>query len=337
MLRTHPPAAWDTGALDRYLANLDQAAWSLGLSGLPTSKSGAPLLPPPPPQVSITPEQWRAVPRFLAPNLIDYFTKPLPPPAPFPSTPGKIPSWDYNPYAGGALLDTLNLALLAASILAGGEATPLALARFADEAAPGTIAKAAGTAGSGPLAASILDRAALRRLNAELGPLGQEAVGSTAANQAAKAATDAQVSTPAGEQILTGAYGKLSGALPKGWQANHLNQDRVYQESIPPSEGLSVSMRGNILTEPGTPHYNYHRSLEQFWDQYRKDGSLESEMPTNAEYGEAVRRALIAAGLSPAQASDLAAQAAQQRIASGLVESKPVPRIPVAIWRRRRN
>jgi hypothetical protein len=61
------------------------------------------------------------------------------------------------------------------------------------------------------------------------------------------------------------------------------------------------------------------------------------KMPTNAEYGEAARRALIASGLSPAQASDLVAQAADQRVASGLSESAAVPRIPEAIWRRRRN
>jgi hypothetical protein len=60
-------------------------------------------------------------------------------------------------------------------------------------------------------------------------------------------------------------------------------------------------------------------------------------MPTNADYGEAVRRALIASGLSPAQASNLAAQAAAQRAAYTLSESEAVPHVPEAIWRRRRN
>jgi hypothetical protein len=77
--------------------------------------------------------------------------------------------------------------------------------------------------------------------------------------------------------------------------------------------------------------------LEQFWDQYRDGGSLAPEMPTNAEYGETVRRALIASGFSPEQASNLAARAAAQRTASGLSESAPVPEIPIAIWRPRRN
>jgi hypothetical protein len=132
-------------------------------------------------------------------------------------------------------------------------------------------------------------------------------------------------------------YGSLRGTLPRGFQANHLNQNGVYGGFIPKDEGLSVAMRGDIIAEPGTPHYNYHRSLEQFWEQYRDGGSLESKMPTNAEYGEAVKQALIAAALSPAQASDLAEQAAAQRTAYGLSESAAVPRIPRAIWPRRRR
>ena len=47
--------------------------------------------------------------------------------------------------------------------------------------------------------------------------------------------------------------------------------------------------------------------------------------------------ALIAGGLSPAQATELAARAAAQRAAYGLSESDFVPEIPKAIWRRRRD
>jgi hypothetical protein len=68
--------------------------------------------------------------------------------------------------------------------------------------------------------------------------------------------------------------------------------------------------------------------MEQFWGQYRKDGNLFNEAPTNAEYGEASRGALIAGGLSPAQATELAAQAATQRAAYGLSETSKVPRVP---------
>jgi hypothetical protein len=96
-------------------------------------------------------------------------------------------------------------------------------------------------------------------------------------------------------------------------------------------------MKGNIFTQPGTPHYNYHRSLEKFWDQYREGGALARKLPTNAEYGDAVRDALIAAGMSPSQASDLAEQAANQRAFYKIKETDNVPLIPNAIWPRRRK
>jgi hypothetical protein len=170
-----------------------------------------------------------------------------------------------------------------------------------------------------------------------VGPL--ESAAGAVERSAAEAALQAAKSagSRAGEQIATGAYGELRKTLPRGFQANHLNQNGAYGGFIPKNEGLSVAMRGNIIAEPGTPHYNYHRSLEKFWEQYRRGSSLESKIPTNAEYGEAVKQALIASGLFPAQASDLAEQAAAQRVAYGLSESAPVPRIPRAIWPRRRS
>jgi YD repeat-containing protein len=123
-------------------------------------------------------------------------------------------------------------------------------------------------------------------------------------------------------------YGELGGSLPEGFQANHLNQNAVYKGVIPPDEGLATSMQGNAFTEPGTPHYNFHQSMEGFWNQYRSGGIFEGQRPTNAQYGQALQQALQAGGYSRAQASNLAAQAATQRAAAGLAETDLVPRIP---------
>src|SRR5205807_6856425 len=80
----------------------DQITRDLAAPGLPISKSGTPFFPPPP-QPSIVPpsltRSWLDIASFVAPNIVDYFTKPVPPQPPFPSTPGNIPSTDYNPYA----------------------------------------------------------------------------------------------------------------------------------------------------------------------------------------------------------------------------------------------
>ena len=173
ILFNQAPAAWDPSAPDRNAANLDQTARTLGASDLPLSKSGAPVVSPPP-QVTITRQQWLDVAHLVSPNLADYFTKTLPAAPPLPSTPGKIPSSD-NPYGPGAASEA------AAWFLGGlerGIAGPLeSAANPASTSTAGTLAKIAGETASGPLVAPILDRAALLRLNAELGRLGEEAVG----------------------------------------------------------------------------------------------------------------------------------------------------------------
>jgi hypothetical protein len=111
------PKLWESGAGQSnrgasgasYQTTSQTSTDDLVRSGLPLSKFGAPFFPIPPPQLSISPPSWLDVARFLAPNLVDYFTKTPPPPAPFPSVPGKIPSADANPYAGPALVDAVNL------------------------------------------------------------------------------------------------------------------------------------------------------------------------------------------------------------------------------------
>jgi hypothetical protein len=302
-LFNQPQPSWDFDsaliARQRAGAALDAGAQELGAGELPRAKSGAPYARPnvsSGPPLSFEPPQWLDIAHWLSPNIVDYFTKTLPPAPPFPSTPGKIPSTD-NPYGPGAAFEA---ATWIPAVLERIGAIPLVrVAGIAEKAATDAALQAAKTAAERASTASTLER-----LQA---------------------------------YVTVGPYGKLSGKLPAGWQAHHLNQNRVYGDNILGNEGFSVAMRGNILTEPGTPHHTFHRSLEQFWDQYRKGGKLEQSMPTNAEYGEAVRRALIESGFSATQASDLAAQAAAQRVAAGLSESAAVPRIPGPIWQRRRD
>jgi hypothetical protein len=141
----------------------------LAASGLPLSKSGVPFAPLSPylpqyPRPSLSQEPAFVLARLIAPNIVDYFTKPTPPPQwVFPSIPGKIRSND-NPYAIPALLE-------AASFLGPGltekpalAALPL-LARFlraAEEVAPGMVTKVIGA--TGPLSAQTLDRATVQSL-----------------------------------------------------------------------------------------------------------------------------------------------------------------------------
>jgi hypothetical protein len=242
VLFNRPPVPWELRAPDADWGSPDQTAKLFG-SELPLSKTGAPIASPYP-QPSITRQQWLDIAHLVTPNIVDYFTKPVPPPPPFPSTPGKIPS-DANPYAPGALFEAATLLPL----LEGGLLAPLVrgAARIAEEAAPAAVARIAGAAGASRLV-PVPDRAArLLRLGAEVGRAEEDAVGSSAS-----------------PQPITGPYKQLSGNLPTGIQAHHLNQNAVYGIVIPRREGLSVAMKGNALTEPGTPHFETHQCMEQF-------------------------------------------------------------------------
>jgi len=129
-----------------------------------------------------------------------------------------------------------------------------------------------------------------------------------------------------------GRYGDLVGSLDDGFQAHHVNQNAAYKSIIPKDEGFAIGIRGNAFTDAGTPHYEFHKSLDGFFDSYRKGGDSFGELPTNAQYGEAVTQALKDAGLSSAEASKLSDFARLNREAFGLKQSDPIPRVPRKIY-----
>lgn len=120
---------------------------------------------------------------------------------------------------------------------------------------------------------------------------------------------------------------------PNGYQINHLNQDAVYgrrgKGNIKYEDGLAIPLQGGTGDrDPPSEHYKFHRSLEDFWDEYRPGGDHEGELPTNAEYGEALEQALIDAGFTEEDAERMAASARRQRIEAGYLDDQEVPRIP---------
>jgi hypothetical protein len=152
VLFNQAPAAWDPGAPDQNATNLDQTARTLGVSDLPLSKSGVPVVSPPP-QLTTTRQQWLDVAHLLSPNLVDYFTKTLPPAPPLPPTPGKIPSSD-NPYGPGAAFE-------AATWLLGGVERGIAgpldgVASTIERSGTGAALQATGTAAQPTLNAATI-------------------------------------------------------------------------------------------------------------------------------------------------------------------------------------
>jgi hypothetical protein len=127
----------------------------------------------------------------------------------------------------------------------------------------------------------------------------------------------------------TGRYGDMVDDLSgTGQQANHLKQNAAYRSIIPEEDGLAHALRRDAFKDPGTPHFEFHRALEGFWNQYRSNASLVGQHPTNPQYGQALQQALEVRGLSPAEAAELAAQAAYQRLGYGLLDDALVPRVP---------
>lgn len=124
----------------------------------------------------------------------------------------------------------------------------------------------------------------------------------------------------------SGPYGRIGGTV-NGYQAHHLNQDAVYRASISYRSGQSILLPGDALRDVGSAHYQAHASLENWWESYRTGESLGS-VPTNAQYGRALRQSLIDGGMSPADATQYADVARQQRLASSQADDAPVPRIP---------
>jgi RHS repeat-associated protein len=118
-------------------------------------------------------------------------------------------------------------------------------------------------------------------------------------------------------------------------QANHLNQDAAFRDIIPHSQGAANAMQGNAFKDIGTPHYEFHKSLEGFWDKYRKGGSEAGKTPTIGQYDTALRDALTSSGYSSSDVNHLASVAEQNRTAYGLSNSDPVPRIPGRINQRK--
>jgi hypothetical protein len=140
-----------------------------------------------------------------------------------------------------------------------------------------------------------------------------------------------------------GRYGDLSGNLPPGQQAHHLNQNAAYSTNtagarvIPPDDGIAVAMDGDAFAaaQRNSPHRLFHDSLNQFWREARAifTSSNKTIMPTNEQYSQALVQALRASGQFKGPNSEniiavLVSLARQQRLSYGLLDNAPIPRIP---------
>ena len=192
---------------------------------------------------------------------------------------------------------------------------------------PGRLAEKGLEKGAENIVEKQLERAAAKKLEEQAAKEAAEAAAKKKADEAAAIATE---SGAKGARVTqTGSYKDLRKQLEgTGKQANHMNQDAAFRDVIPSDEGIANAMSGNAFKDVGSPHYEFHKSLEGFWNQYRKGGALEGARPTIGEYDNALREALKAGGYSSSEVDNLAGLAAQNRATYGLNTDSLVPRIP---------
>uniref|UniRef100_UPI00035F8047 RHS repeat-associated core domain-containing protein n=1 Tax=Pantoea sp. A4 TaxID=1225184 RepID=UPI00035F8047 len=129
------------------------------------------------------------------------------------------------------------------------------------------------------------------------------------------------------EEPILGLHGQLKNDSRPG-QSHHLNQDAAYRDIIPTNSGAAIKLEGNAFTEPGTSHYEAHKSLEVFWNQYRRGGLKQGQLPTNLQYTRALKTSLEAAGLPSSQVNVAVRYSIQNRLNHGALGGMNVPRIP---------
>jgi len=131
-------------------------------------------------------------------------------------------------------------------------------------------------------------------------------------------------------RFVIDSYDNLSGDTSIEGQAHHLNQNAAYRDVIPSGQGISIKLRGNAFTEPGSEHYEAHAGLEPFWEEYRPAGSVPP--PSNLEYTKALADSLRASGKSEAEVRLAVSAAILQRVEYGALGGMPVPRVPRRIY-----
>ncbi len=137
------------------------------------------------------------------------------------------------------------------------------------------------------------------------------------------------------QNVTAGTYRSMSKSLRgTDYQAHHVNQAAMMKKTVPNysySDGVTVPLVGNIRTDVGSPHYNAHATLEEFYDQYRRGGDKYRTYPTVGEYNDANASALRVAGLNDAQVNEIMSAAKSEQRYYGLNDSSYIS-IPRRIY-----
>ena len=111
-------------------------------------------------------------------------------------------------------------------------------------------------------------------------------------------------------------------------QAHHVAQNAIYGDIVLKSEGITISMEGNVFTDSGSLYNGMHTFSESKLDVFREAGTL----PTNAEYIAITIQGLQSLGYNEVVVKYVMDCVSQQQLTHGLLPDMPIPKMPKKIY-----
>ena len=107
-------------------------------------------------------------------------------------------------------------------------------------------------------------------------------------------------------------------------QAHHVAQNAAYGSIILRSQGIAISVEGDVIKNPDSQHARLHGGYEARLDEYRAAGI----MPTNRAYVEIAAQEIQAAGINSAARDYILDQVLRQWKKNGIELENEIPRMP---------
>ena len=116
-------------------------------------------------------------------------------------------------------------------------------------------------------------------------------------------------------------------------QAHHVAPNAIYRDTIARNDGITISLPGNVLTNPESAHGKFHNHTETQMDMYRESNTR----PTNREAYEIFLESLQFAGVNKNVAEFSLDWLIRQQMERGIYPEMPIPRMPQKIHFKKKN
>ncbi len=132
--------------------------------------------------------------------------------------------------------------------------------------------------------------------------------------------------------VLVSPYGEAKSIIKQlglpNTQVHHVAQNAIYGDIVLKSDGITISMEGNVFTDSESLHNGIHTFSESKLDAFREAGTL----PTNAEYIAIAAQGLQSLGYNEIVVKYVMDCVIQQQLTHGLLPNMPIPKMPRKIY-----